>query len=558
MGNSSTLKFVTMELEKTVRGAQGTFNDFLMAIDQFGLLERTVNAVNQMRGIFIVLEDKGAALYCEELGKLLNEYPIPEDQVQTEKGKRMANTVVESLAFMTRYLEFLEVSVNTYPETLILEINHIRRARGISLLKDSHFYSYTVPHLKKPKLAVDFQWNDAQAMLLKQYRHIFQMALLGLVRGKPIKPALQNMRFAMLKIDAIAANTAMAPLFWLASVALHALLQQEASIHSNRLILFFKLDKQFKRLLDTGAPGFAMRPPKDIARELLYILVLCQNASPVIQRVVKWYNMPLPTVTEAILIEQRRILTSPGHTVMQSVSVAIKEELTVIQSQIDTAGFSAPGNDFSAHKLHKGLRKITAILKVLGLTSAGNLLNQQVATVGEWADKAVPASRQLNAIADAVMYVESAVNRWVMGHSQATGNDVLLGINESQLQAARMVLIEESESGVAFCRRAITAFIETDFDHAQLDCVLPTMNAVRGGLIFLELSDAQKTIERCMVFVEKRLKPGSQSINHKMLEHLAEALAGIEMYLESLLNGSRQSDGLIDGALAAATRLPQV
>ena len=558
MGSTSTLKFVIIELEKTVREAQGSFNAFLAAMDQLSLLESTVNAVNQMRGIFIVLEDKGAELYCEELGKLLNEYPIPEDQLQSDKGQRMGNTVVVSLAFMSRYLEFVEVAVKTYPETLILEINLIRKARGISLYQDSHFYQYAVPHLKKPKSSVDFRWDESQALELGRYRKIYQNALLELVRGVPMKPALQNMRFAMIKVDHLAANTAMAPLFWLASMALHALLQQEASIHTNRLVLFFKLDRQLKRLLDLGAPGFALRPQKDLAKELLYILALCQNSAPVIQRVVSWYGMPAPTVTEAILIEQRSILTSPGHSVLQTVSVAIKEELLVIQAQIDTAGFSEPDNDFSAHKLHQGLRKITAILKVIGLSSASNVLSQQVGIVSEWPDRTVPTSRQLNEIADAVMYVESAVNRLVMGHAQSTGNDVLLGINQAQLQAARMVLLDESENGVTLCRRAITAFIESDFDHAQLGAVLPTLDSVRGGLIFLEFPEAEMVIERCMIFVEKRLLSGSDSINHKMLEHLADALSRIEMYLDDLQSGSRHGDGLLEGAITAAEHLPRV
>ena len=77
MGNTSTLKYVTQELEKTVQEAQNDFNAFLVDMSQFSSLASTIEAVNQIRGIFIVLEDRAAQLYCEELGKLLNEFPTP-------------------------------------------------------------------------------------------------------------------------------------------------------------------------------------------------------------------------------------------------------------------------------------------------------------------------------------------------------------------------------------------------------------------------------------------------------------------------------------------------
>jgi|GEM_PF-654998 hypothetical protein len=556
MGNTSTLKYVTQELEKTVQEAQNDFNAFLVDMSQFSSLASTIEAVNQIRGIFIVLEDRAAQLYCEELGKLLNEFPTDEANHQTEKGQRISEAIVQSLAFISRYLEFLDVTVQVYPETLISEINRIRRARGVSHLPDSHFYTYVVPQLKKPKAANDFKWNDTVELELKRLRGLFQKSLLNLMHGKPVKPALTNMRFALVKIDRIAANTSIAGLFWLASVAVHAMILVEATVHANRLLLFFKLDKQIKRLIDTGKPGFNKRPAKDLVREILYIIALCQRASPQIQRVAMWYGMPVPEALENMLAEQSRILTSPGRSVMRSVSTAIKEELEVIKTQIDAAGFGASDSRFHAPTLHIGIRKISDILMVIGLTSASKLLGVQAQKSVAWVDSTMPTNVQLNAIADAIMYAESAVNRLLMGQKQSTNNDILQGIGQSHVQAARVVLLEESENGVALCRRAVTAFVDSNYDYEHLAEVLTTLDAVRGGLIFLEYAEAEKVIERCMLFVEKRLSTNATAFNSKMLENFAEALSRIEMYLGNMLNGSKEHDNLLEGATLAAGNLP--
>lgn len=556
MGNTSTLRYVTLELEKTVQVAQHDFDAFLADISQFSFLANTIEAVNQIRGIFIVLEDRAAQLYCEELGKLLNELPTDEENQKTERGQRLSEAVVQSLAFISRYLEFLDVTVQVFPDTLIAEINRIRRARGISHLLDSHFYPYVVPQLKKPKSARDFQWNVHVETDLKRFRRLFQISLLNLMHGKPVKQSLINMRYALVQVDKIAANTTMAPLFWLSSVAVHAMILIDASVHANRLLLFFKLDKQIKHLIDTGRVGFSQRPPKNIAREILYIIALCQMASPNIRKVAIWYRMPLPVALENVLIEKRRILTSPGHSVMQSVSSAIKEELDIIRQQINSAGFGGGDGEFNAPELHFGLRKIADILMVIGLTSASNLLKAQTKLSADWVGSTLPTNAQLNAIADAIMYTESAVNRLVLGQRQSTNNDVLFGIGQSQVQAARVVLIEESGNGVAMCRRAITAFVESNYDYEHLKDVLPTLDSVRGGLIFLEFEESEQVIERCKLFVEKRLTSNATAFNSNMLEYLAEALSRIEMHLENKLNGSKHQEGLLEGAILAANKLP--
>ena len=117
-------------------------------------------------------------------------------------------------------------------------------------------------------------------------------------------------------------------------------------------------------------------------------------------------------------------------------------------------------------------------------------------------------------------------------------------------------MIEESGNGVAMCRRAITAFVESNYDYEHLKDVLPTLDSVRGGLIFLEFEESEQVIERCKLFVEKRLTSNATAFNSNMLEYLAEALSRIEMHLENKLNGSKHQEGLLEGAILAANKLP--
>jgi hypothetical protein len=274
-------------------------------------------------------------------------------------------------------------------------------------------------------------------------------------------------------------------------------------------------------------------------KDFLFLLALNQSDSLRARQVVKFYNLPKLAYSEATLEEQRQLLFSPGRSVLASVSEALKDDIVAIKETVDQAA-RRDGN-FSSRDLQKKMTKVADIYVMLGLQSPANVLKQQANVIAGWADNAAPTDEQLLKIADSVLYAESALSRVLQGKGQLDGshsNKAAL----AQLHEARVVLIDEAESGLALAKRAITAYMDSQGDKLHLANVAPTLKGVKGALIFLNSESAARLIDSAIDFVDRDLSESGTMVDLKKVEHFADALSSLEFYLEGLLSDTQNDD----------------
>jgi hypothetical protein len=552
MSSTATFKLVKDELESTVQEAQGALEHFISDPNDLAQLQSAIDLVNQARGTFVMIEDKGASMLCQELARLLTELPVQDVVEQTDKGKQCSDAISHALVILARYLEYLSLRQHGRSELLLPALNQVRKALSLVPLKDSYFYPYEPAKLLKPQSAQPFAPNQKVLLKLRRYRHMFQAAFLHVLQGKRTRAALSYMHRSVSQIDQIAANSAMAPLLWVASGALDCLAHQNAVIGNGRKQTFAHLDRQIKQLIQNYPDGFEQKPPTDLVKDFLYIIALCQPREGAAAQVAKLYRLPDPGVTDSELSEQMELLLSPGSSVMSSVSDALSEEINIVKDMVDQAALQSSG--FSSKALHQALLKIADILVMVGLTSPSNVLRQQANIVGSWADQAAPSHDDLLKIADAVIYAESTMSRLSkagQGADQSKAHKDQAA--ETQLLEARVALVDEAESGIVLAKRAITAFMESGGDIMHLANVNATLNGVQGGLTFLGSHDAAEIVQHCINFLEQKMMAGEGiNLDQEKLEALADALSSLEFYLESLLSEQEPDPQVLKVANEAA------
>src|SRR5690606_6728079 len=130
---------------------------------------------------------------------------------------------------------------------------------------------------------------------------------------------------------------------------------------------------------------------------------------------------------------------------------------------------------------------------------------------------------------------------------------------EDQLaQESRKVmgaLAREAAANFAEVRNAYVAFVETDWDHAALEPVPRLLAEVAGAMRILELPEAAGYLEALRRYshaelIDRRHVPGG-----RQLDTLADALAGMEYYLESLGDPLGQRQDLLDKTRASLEQL---
>jgi hypothetical protein len=527
---------IKSELESTIQEAQSSLEGFSENVTELALLEQVLDYVRQLRGIFQMLEEKGAINVCDEMNAALT--AIPQGVKADDKIlKNILEAISQTLVILSRYLELISLQHKAVPSVLLPAINGLRSARKAPILGESHFFEFSFK-IGKPPSKKPVRITRETLVRLKKFRHMYQAGLLHLIRGQRTSGAVRYMGLALSRIDQLLGNSPCAPLWWVASGTLEAMVQNDAAMTPSRKRLFSMLDRELKALIQNAPNSFKQPSSVALTKEFLFLLALNKNDSLRAKQVSKFYKLPDLSYSESTLAEQRQVLFSPGRGVLSSVAEALKDDINAIKDSVDQV---ARGGSFSAKDLHARLAKVADVYVMLGLQSPANVLKGQAEVIGRWADNAAPTQDDLLKIADVVLYAESALSRLLQGQSQLDQD----GDNKAfkaQVHEARVVLIDESESGLALAKRAISAYMDSNGDKLHLSNVVATLHGVRGALTFLNSEQAASIVARAITFVERDILEKGTLIDSSQLELFADALSSLEFYLEGLLSSNENLD----------------
>ncbi|MDG9855697.1 MULTISPECIES: hypothetical protein [Pseudomonas] len=523
---ATSLSLVRDELFATMEEAEQNLEHFIAERQNGSLLQHSVDCLTQIRGTLNLIELAGAELLAQEALDLATDIPTG---VSEDRDGQLA-ALGNALYVLRRYLENLEAHRQEIPELLLPAINDVRQAAGQPALPESFFFSARLD-LPRPLRAVTAPQVDDPAREVRRLRQMYQVGLVGLIREQNLYPSLKLMGRALGKLDVLLGSAARTRLCWVGAGALEALVDAQMLPRKTRKLVFSRLDRELKQLI--ANPQY--EAPRQLLKELLYLTTLADTGGVRATELRQVFGLaPLP-FTDHLLEDESQRLSGPGQSVMRSLSVAIREELTAVKDQLDLIERGVSQAD-ALGILHTQLGKLAKTLGMVGLNSAATSLQHQHGVVAGWVAKgAVDDPAALNALADALLYVESMVGNLERGERMSArpapmGEDDSFAVH--QLAEARIVVIDEAQSGLALAKRAITAYLESNGDKLHLANVPISLQAVRGGLWFLGQERAALLVGACADYIQGQMIETTQMPSEQMLETLADALTGLEYYLE--------------------------
>ncbi|MDN6858168.1 ferrous iron transporter B [Pseudomonas sp. CAN2814] len=523
---ATSLSLVRDELFATMEEAEQNLEHFIAERQNGSLLQHSVECLSQIRGTLNLIELAGAELLAQEALSLATDIPAG---VSEDRDGQLA-ALGNALYVLRRYLENLEAHRQEIPELLLPAINDVRQAAGQPALPESFFFSARLD-LPRPLRAVTAPQVEDPAREIRRLRQMYQVGLLGLIREQNLYPSLKLMGRALGKLDVLLGSAARTRLCWVGAGALEALVDAQMLPRKTRKQVFSRLDREIKQLI--GNPQY--EAPRQLLKELLYLTALADTSGVRASELRQVFGLaPLP-FTDHLLEDESQRLSGPGQSVMRSLSVAIREELTAVKDQLDLIERGVSQAD-AFGILHTQLGKLAKTLGMVGLNSAATSLQHQHGVVAGWvATGQVDDPASLNSLADALLYVESMVGNLERGE-RSSARPAPQGEGDSfavhQLAEARIVVIDEAQAGLALAKRAITAYLESNGDKLHLANVPTSLQAVRGGLWFLGQERAALLVGACADYIQGQMIETTQMPSEQMLETLADALTGLEYYLE--------------------------
>ncbi len=528
VSGATSLSLVRDELFATMEEAEQSLEHFIAERHNGSLLQQAVEYLQQVRGTLNLIELAGAELLAQEVLQQATDIPAGAGEERDVQLSALSN----ALHVLRRYLENVEFHRQELPELLLPAINDLRQAGAQPALPESFFFSARLDQVRPQAVAsvTDAAWQNAEA---RRLRHMYQVGLLGFIREQNQQASLKLMGRAMSRLDSLFAGEGRGRLCWICAAALEAQVDGQLLPRKTRKQLFSRIDRELKLLLGNAQ----YEAPRSLLKELLYLVALADSRGPLATQMREIFGLTALPFTDQLLEEEYQRLAGPGRSVMRSLSSAIREELASVKDLLDLIERGTVDSERLSN-LHALLSKLAKTLGMIGLSSAGATLGSQLQVVAGWSAASPAEPQMLLKLADAVLYVESMVASLERGEGrdsravEVRPGDEATSFAQHQLSEARIVVVDEAQAGLALAKRAITSYLESNGDKLHLANVPFSLQAVRGGLWFLDQERAALLVGACGEYIQKQMLESSQMPSEQMLETLADALTSLEYYLE--------------------------
>ena len=556
---TASLNLVKEQLDESLSVAESNLEHYAEEPENDVRLKHCLEQLTQLKGVFRLIELPGAALMVEEMVVLGN---LILSRSHEDNEKELA-AISSAIMVLNHYLEYVQAKQRAMPVLLVPTINEMRSLSRKNLIPESTFFTVSEQPERPPKTSGEPADHGKLEEMSRRLRHMYQVGMLGVFKGENLTTNVKLMERALSRIDALSGDSPLAKLWWLGRGVMDALATGKVEANNARKSLLGMIDRHIKTLVFQGTQSLEKEPSVTAVQECVFLCSLVEPATDTLQEIHQSFGIPPNSVKDKQLQVERDLMNGPGGTVIRSVATAIKEELTQIKDTLDLGARGAHSDDIeSFQRVSESLVKIGNTLLMLGLVDASTVIKDQANHVKNWTEADVdPEGEQFNAVADALLFVENSIAALAprAGGLDSTEADAESatkeGMSITQLEDARRVVVSEARAGLSLAKRAITSYIDSNWDGMHLNNVPTTLNTVWGGLLFLQIGRAASVLKSCENFISNKLLAEKLKPDQHTLETLADALTSIDYYLESMEDNKPLGDSILDVAQESVEEL---
>lgn len=552
------LDWVKGEISETLGQARQALEAYVENPEDSTRLRFCLTYIHQVHGTLQMVEFYGAALLAEEMEKLAQALMHGTAAREAEA----LEVLMQSILQMPAYLDRVQSGRRDLPLVLLPLLNDMRTARGDKLLSENALFS---PELGEPAAGradstanapvTDFG-DEGIARQLRKLRQALQMAQAGIIREQDVPANSRQLGRVYTRLESLFAGTPYAELWTifggLAEGLEHGTIETGAAVRH----LLRQGDRELRQLMDKGKDAITETPAPELARNLLFYVAKSNGTSPRLESLKDRYQLrSLWTQADRDAQSSGSRLVGPDRGAMQSVVVALSEELLQVKDKLDLFVRSDRSSPSALADMLPTLKQIADTLAMLGLGQPRRVLQEQIEQVSALADSQTASTdAALMDIAGGLLYVEASL-QGISGHDR---DDTKSGSDAGDMQRiaaaqdmgqVQQQVVHEARNALEQTREAVNAFIADHWNHEQLAPADDLLNSVRGSLSMINLERASEVVSACRLYLVEQLIEPQATPDWEALDALADVITSIDYYLERLAEDDIDRG---DGILAVA------
>lgn len=532
----TTLQWVKPELDETLAVAREALESYVDNPGNRDAMRSCADSLHQVHGTLRMVELYGAAMVTEEMETLA--ISLLEDHVAQREEAYAA--LMRGLMQLPDYLERLSGGHRDVPVVLLPLLNDLRASRGQQALHESALFTPNLeialpaqapqpPH----ELVLERQRNEVTTLRLR-----FQQQLLSWFRGQGNDQQLGGM---IQTLDAITARCHTIPgrrLWWIAAGVLEGVQQGALKSQTGEVRqLIGKVDRSIRQLVEHGEANLRGGDADELARKLLYVVGQVRQGSPRMELLRQTYSLDA-LLPEASEIEHARgSMAGHNRALLDSVAKALKDDLLRVKEALDLFLRQTDADPGQLSSQTEVLERVGDTLGMLALGVPRRVVNEQRRVLEEIASRVrAPDEELLLDVAGALLYVEASLDDHIesLGADGETAAEMPTAmLPRSEARHILATLMHEATANTGKVKDAIVAYVESGWQSTQLAEVGALMDEVAGAMRMLSAPRPAELAEGIGRFVGNELLADRRVPSTAQMDHLADALAALEYYLEA-------------------------
>ena len=522
------------EINRALEQAAAVLDTHDLNADAAQAWEACRKHLREARGALLMLDIQGGVVLCDECLGLLDALER-DDRLSRNKG---LDALLYGLLLLPRYLSRVSEQRRELPATLLPTLNALRTIRRTVPLPDYHFAAFDRVDLDLVCLKESLQPTGHLEATVRRLRLMLQIGLLGLFR-KPDSPRhAQQVHRALQRMGTAFGDTRTGRWMRLASHCMEAVMHGQIAVDPSVRLLLSRIDLHVRAASRDGMDGLDRLPPDMVIRGLLYYTALGAEQQATLRQLRDALGLKAAMAPRALIEHEREALTAPERSVLEAASQAVREELETLKAAIESAGRAEQMRGDERAALSQQLGSLGSTMTVLGLSEAAALLKREQTRLHSLRDDA-PAARMLETLQHTAESLTLAEEQ-LYGLTRPRGGPVRRQ-RPNRLLEAEAQAVSECLVNLARVRSALE-FLNGDVDEGEdLRNTDRPMQEASGILIMLEQTEAARILEQCRSQIARL---PDHAVDDERLEVLADALAGLEWFLDGLRAGEDDEESL--------------
>lgn len=395
--------------------------------------------------------------------------------------------------------------------------------------------------------------HEEQRKTFRHLRQMYQTALIGLLRDSDVSAKLVLIDHVAERVMDLCQGSVNTSVWRLLKKLLSAFADHSLELTPQRRHFFTKFDSSLKRLEKDPLHGKHSPPDTAVLAELSLLLLLADPQNVNDEDLNRLGEFKPLSWSDKALMTHREAMERSTYKALLSMLDVIKDELLGAKRILDMMSESGLCETENIDNLVSNCERISAVLKVSGYMAVTSSIDQSVEQINGWRIDA-PDQEALLDVANMVLYIENALlTGSLIDGSDSHENQTTVA--KGLLQQAQMHLYEESKSNIGLAKRAVIAYIDSNYDREHIANVAVGLASIGGAFNMMGIGNAEALMNRCAELLNLAYQGNSnEAVGDNWLESLADALVSVEYLLDEMSAG-RLADSrvtnLIDDSLAA-------